>query len=121
MVCSKSRTQSVFLLLAASGLAACFAPKGDAPPDLGEPGLLEGLASAAGLATKEAFDVSWAYVYEDEDALADGFLAAGGVGEAAGDREPEVRRALIDVLAPFRTDDGGYRLENAWHFLVAIA
>jgi SAM-dependent methyltransferase len=98
-----------------------YDPDAPPPPDLGEPGLLEGLASAAGLAPKEAFDVTWAYVYEDEDALADGFLAAGGVGEAAGDREPEVRRALIDALAPYRTDDGGYRLENAWHFLVATA
>jgi hypothetical protein len=82
---------------------------------------LERLATAAGLTPAEAFDVSWAYVYEDEDALTRGLLAAGGVGESAGDREPEVRRALVDVLAPYRTPDGGYRLENAWHFLVATA
>ena len=96
-------------------------PDAPPPPDLGEPGVLEQLASAAGLTPEEQFDVSWAYVYEDEDALARGLLAAGGVGETAGDREPEVRRALIDVLAPYRTADGGYRLENAWHFLVAKA
>jgi SAM-dependent methyltransferase len=98
-----------------------YDPDAPPPPDLGEPGLLEQLASAAGLTPKEAFDVSWAYVYEDEEALAAGMLAAGGVGEAAGEREPEVRRALIDALAPYRTADGGYRLENTWHFLVAVA
>jgi SAM-dependent methyltransferase len=98
-----------------------YDPDAPPPPDLGEPGVLEQLASAAGLTPKEAFDVSWAYVYEDDEALAGGMLAAGGVGEAAGDREPEVRRALIDVLAPYRTADGGYRLENTWHFLVATA
>jgi SAM-dependent methyltransferase len=96
-------------------------PNAPPPPDLAEPGRLERLATAAGLTPAEAFDVSWAYVYEDEDALTRGLLAAGGVGESAGDREPEVRRALVDVLAPYRTPDGGYRLENAWHFLVATA
>jgi SAM-dependent methyltransferase len=98
-----------------------YDPNAPPPPDLGEPGLLEQLVSAAGLTPKEAFDVSWPYVYEDDDELTGGLLAAGGVGEAAGDREPEVRRALIDVLAPYRTADGGYRLENAWHFVVATA
>ena len=96
-------------------------PNAPPPPDLAEPGRLERLATAAGLTPAEVFDVSWAYVYEDEDALTRGLLAAGGVGESAGDREPEVRRALVDVLAPYRTPDGGYRLENAWHFLVATA
>ena len=96
-------------------------PNAPPPPDLAEPGLLEGLASAAGLTPKEAFDVSWAYVYADEDALTGSLLSAGGVGDTAGDREPEVRAALIDVLAPYRTADGGYSLKNEWHFLVANA
>lgn len=98
-----------------------YDPEAPPPPDLGEPGLLEELASAAGLRPREAFDVSWAYEYEDDEALAAGLLAAGGVGEAAGDREPEVRRVLVDLLAPYRGPAGGYRLENSWHFLVATA
>ena len=96
-------------------------PNAPPPPDLAEPGLLDELATVAGLTPREVFDVSWAYVYEDDDALTRGLLAAGGVGQAAGDREPEVRRALVDVLAPYRTPDGGYRLENTWHVLVATA
>ena len=68
-----------------------------------------------------AFDVSWAYVFADDDARARSLLSAGGLGEAAGEREPELRRALIDVLEPFRAADGGYRLENTWHFLIATA
>ncbi len=98
-----------------------YDPDAPPPPDLGEPGLLEQLASAAGLAPHEQFDVSWAYVYEDDDALTRGLLAAGGVGDAAGDREADVRCALVDVLAPYKKPDGGYRLENSWHFLVATA
>jgi hypothetical protein len=48
-------------------------------------------------------------------------LSAAGVGEAAGDREAEVGAALLEVLAPFRSADGTYRLENEWHTLLAAA
>ena len=98
-----------------------YDPSAPPPPDLAEPGALEGVATAAGLTPREAFDVAWEYVYEDGGALSRSLLSAGGVGDAAGDREPEVRAALIDVLAPFRTPGGGYRLENTWHVLLAAA
>jgi SAM-dependent methyltransferase len=96
-------------------------PGAPPPPDLGEPGALEQLATAAGLTPLEAFDLSWAYVYADDEALTRGLLSAAGVGEAAGAREPEIRAALVEVLAPYRTPGGGYRLENTWRFLVAKA
>ena len=76
---------------------------------------------AAGLTPAETFDVSWSYDYADDNALTRSLLAAGGVGDAAGPQEGEVRKALIDALAPFRTETGGYRLENTWHFLIAAA
>lgn len=98
-----------------------YDPSATPPPDLAAPGTLEGLAAAAGLKPVEAFDVSWAYVYADGDALARSLLSAGGVGDAAGNREPEVREALIDALALARTADGGYQPENTWHFLIATA
>jgi SAM-dependent methyltransferase len=96
-------------------------PKAPPPPSLAEPGMLEGLASAAGLVPESAFDVSWPYVYPDEEALVRSLLSAAGVGDAAGEHEAEVREALIDILAPYRTPDGGYRLENEWHVLIAAA
>ncbi len=96
-------------------------PDAPPPPDLAEPGFLERLASAAGLTPTTAFDISWPYVYDDEDALARSLLSAGGLGDAAGEREGEVRRALIAVLEPFRQEDGSYVLENEWHVLVAAA
>lgn len=96
-------------------------PNAPPPPDLSEPGFLERLATAAGLTPETTFDVSWPYVYRDEDELTGSLLSAAGVGDSAGDREEEVRAALIDVLAPFRGADGSYSLENEWHFLVATA
>jgi SAM-dependent methyltransferase len=96
-------------------------PDAPPPPDLSVPGVLEAVASQAGLTPASAFDVTWAYEYRDDDELTRGLLAAAGVGDAAGDREPEVRAALLDALAPYRTLEGGYRLENEWHFLIAHA
>ena len=64
--------------------------------------------------------MSWAYVYADDDALTRSLLSAGGLGDAAGEREPEAEGA-DRRLEPFRTAAGGYRLENTWHFLIATA
>jgi SAM-dependent methyltransferase len=87
-----------------------------------EPGVLEDLASAAGLEPQEAFDSSWAYVYDSDDAVARAMLSPGLVVEvirAVG--EPAVREAILGALAPFRGPDGTYRLSNEWHYLIARA
>jgi SAM-dependent methyltransferase len=98
-----------------------YEPDAPPPPDLAVAGVLEGIASAAGLTPGEAYDVSWAYVYEDDEAMLRGMLSAAGVGDAAGDGEPALRAGLLEALAPFRTTRGGYHLENEWHTLVATA
>jgi SAM-dependent methyltransferase len=99
-----------------------YVPDAPPPPDLSVAGALEGVAAAAGLRPTDTFDLSWAYVYEDDEALLRGLLAAGGVGDAAGaEREPELRAGLLRALAPFRTAAGGYRLENEWHTVVSTA
>jgi SAM-dependent methyltransferase len=97
-------------------------PDAPAPPPLWKPGVLEEIAGAAGLTPVETFDVSYPFEYENDESLGRGILSAGGVGATAGpDREPELRAALVDALAPYRTSSGGYRLVNEWHYLVARA
>jgi SAM-dependent methyltransferase len=98
-----------------------YDPGAPPPPDLAEPGALEAIAAAAGLTPTEAYDVRWASVYEDDDALLRGMLAAGGVGDAAGPREGEIAAALLEALAAVRAADGTYRRENEWHTLLATA
>jgi SAM-dependent methyltransferase len=96
----------------------------DAPPDpdLLQPGLLRSLAAEAGLLPENELDVSWAYEYRDDEALGCALLAPAGLALLAGpEREDEVRRAIVEGLAPFRTADGGYRLENEFHILIARA
>ena len=53
-------------------------PNQPARTELSKPGVLEELATAAGLEPQEAFDVTWSYEYADAQALADGMMAAGG-------------------------------------------
>ena len=84
------------------------------------PGIAEELASQAGLTVEHAFDSTWAYAYPDETTLADHMLAAGGAGFIAGpEREGEMRDAIRDALAHCRQPDGGYRVANEWHVVIA--
>src|SRR5919198_4227881 len=90
--------------------------------ELWEPGKLEQIAAEAGLAPEGAFDVSWPLEFPDDQALTDALTSAGGLSVIVGpEREPELRTALVEAMAPYRTADGGYRLENEWHCLVTRA
>jgi SAM-dependent methyltransferase len=97
-------------------------PAKDQPPPLCTPGVLEGLASAAGLTPGEAFDVSWAYDFPDQETMVRALLAPGPVAAAAATHgDGAMGDALVATLGPYRQADGGYRLENEWHFLLARA
>jgi SAM-dependent methyltransferase len=98
---------------------------GDAPRGkfgLHEPGVLEEMATAAGLAPQTAGDLVSALEFEDDEALARQLMSPGSVVVATGAAgERPVRDAILASLAPFRTPGGGYRLENEWHYLIASA
>jgi SAM-dependent methyltransferase len=97
-------------------------PDAPPPPQLWEPGVLEGLASEAGLTPESAFDTSYAFEYPDEETVARLLTAPIGLAELAGPaREPALRRDIIDALAAYRLPDGSYRLNNEFHYLVARA
>ena len=49
-------------------------------------------------------------------------MSAGGFGAIVGaERQDAARAAIVEALAVCRTPDGGYRLENEWHYLIARA
>ena len=96
----------------------------DAPPepDYCTPGVLEKLATRAGLTPETAFDATWAYQFADEETLRRAMVAPAGVAALVGpDHEDEFKDAVLDALAGHRTPDGGYRLDNAYHYLLARA
>ena len=96
----------------------------DAPPDpdLSVPGALEALAVAAGLAPESTFDATLAYRFPDEETLARAMVAPAGLALLVGpEREAEAKAAIVAGLAPYRTPDGGYVLENEFRHLIARA
>lgn len=91
-------------------------------PALHEAGVLEGIAASAGLSPEAAWDSRLAMEMPGEDALVRRLLSPGPVGEAiAAAGEAAVADAILEAAKPYRTPEGGYRLLNEWHYLVARA
>ena len=96
----------------------------DAPPDpdLSQPGALAGLAMRAGLTPAGEFRSAWAFEYPDAETLGRALIAVAGLATLAGpEREHDLKTAIIDGLAAYRTAEGGYTLSNEFHVLVARA
>jgi SAM-dependent methyltransferase len=96
----------------------------DAPPDpdLSQPGLLRELATQAGPSPETEFDATWASVYPDVETLGRAMVAVAGLAViVGGDREQELKHAIVEGLEPYRTGDGSYRLSNEFHYLIAHA
>ena len=96
----------------------------DAPPDpdLSRPGALEALAIEAGLRPESVFETSWAYTYPDDETLARALVAPAGIAVVVGpEREGAIKAAIVEGLAEYRTDEGSYRLDNEYRYLIARA
>jgi SAM-dependent methyltransferase len=96
----------------------------DAPrePDYSRPGVLEDLATRAGLEPEQAFDTTWSYEYADRDTLRRALVAPAGIATLVGpDQEEAVKDAIVGGLAAYRRPGGGYRLSNGFHYLIARA
>ena len=92
------------------------------PPPLWAPGVLEEIATAAGLSPSFAFDFSFAYEYPDDATLGRLLMAPAGIPSLVGpEREEAVSAQIVAALAPYRTAHGGYRLDNEFRYLVATA
>ena len=49
-------------------------------------------------------------------------VAPAGIAELVGrSQEEALKAAIVEGLAPYRTPDGGYRLDNEYHYLIARA
>jgi SAM-dependent methyltransferase len=96
----------------------------DAPPDpdLSRPGALEALAIEAGLTPEAEFDATWTLEYPDEGTLGRAMMAVAGLAVLVGpEHEDELRGAIVDGLARYRTASGSYRFSNEYRFLIARA
>jgi len=96
----------------------------DAPPepDYSKPGVLEDLATRAGLDPESTVDSTWPNVYPNAEILGRALIAPAGIAVLIGpDREQEVKDAIVRGLARFRRPDGSYRLQNTYRTLIARA
>jgi SAM-dependent methyltransferase len=93
-----------------------------AEPDYSEPGVLEDLATRAGLEPETTFDTTCAYVFDDAETIRRAMVAPAGIALLVGpDREDEVKDAIQHGLVTYRADHGSYRLQNTFHSLIARA
>jgi SAM-dependent methyltransferase len=102
-----------------------FPPRpADAPPapDYAQPGVLEDIATRAGLMPETAFDSTWSYDFPDDHTLRRAMMAPAGIAAIVGpEREDELGDAIVAGLAPHRSPNGGYRLEAEFRSLIARA
>ena len=95
-------------------------PDAAAPPPLWERAVLEGLAGEAGLIPEQWFTTSCFYEYADDETLGRVMMAPMGLAALVGpEREDDVRREIVEALAPYRAADGSYRLNHEFHYLLA--
>jgi SAM-dependent methyltransferase len=97
-------------------------PGAPGPFALSEPGALEEFAARGGLTAGERREVVCVWSFADEETLLRALKSTGfavRASEGAGDER--VTEAILDAVSPFRTSDGGCRLENVFTYLVAGA
>ncbi|MEN4101075.1 MAG: class I SAM-dependent methyltransferase [Anaerolineaceae bacterium] len=108
-------------LIAALGAFAPPAPPGvPGPFALSADGALEALAQNAGLTPGLVETVACPWDYPDAETALRGLLSTGPAIRAMQVRaEDEVRRAILNALAPFKTSSGGYHLSNRFRYMIA--
>lgn len=93
-------------------------PGGSGPFALSSDGMLEALATQAGLAPGDVVEVDSPWEYPDEQTLLRGMLSSGLAMRALQSLGEEVvREAVIKALAPFKTISGGYRLRHKFRYM----
>lgn len=95
-------------------------PGSPGPFALSEDGALREFARRAGLKPETQRDVDVPWEYPDRETAIRALLSSGPAAAAIGHAgEERVRETIGEVLQPFRTGSGGYRLRNKLRYLLA--
>jgi hypothetical protein len=87
-----------------------------------EPGAPQELASRAGLAPGEPREVPCAWSFPNEETLLRALTStASAVDAIAAAGLTAVTEKVLQAVAPYRTIDGGYRIENVFTYVIAHA
>lgn len=92
------------------------------PLAMSREGVVEELLREAQLRGTDWQHVDCPFIYADLDEALRGLLSSGPAAEAIDRAGPgDVREALAEAIAPFKTAFGGYRMQNRFRYLVAKA
>jgi SAM-dependent methyltransferase len=95
-------------------------PAAPGPFALSEPGALEQFADRGGLIPGERREVQCVWSFADEATLLRALKSTGFAVRAIDKAGEElVTAAVLNAVAPYRTSDCGYRLENVFTYLIA--
>jgi SAM-dependent methyltransferase len=107
---------------AVGGLLPAPPPGAPGPFALSEEGALEEFAARGRLTPGERREVLCVWEFADEASLLRALKSTGFAVKAAQSAgEDKVTEAVLEAVAPYRTSDRGYRLENVFTYLVARA
>jgi len=90
------------------------------PFELAEPGRLEALLAQAGLTAEDSGEIASSFAWPDDETAWKAISSGGStvlVVRHAG--EAKVKQVVLASLLPFKTSDGGYRLENKYRYVIA--
>jgi SAM-dependent methyltransferase len=111
----EDHTELVALLKALRPLMPPAPPDAPGPFALSEAGALEALVRQAGLEPVDGDYIDATFEYRDEASLLRAMLASGPATLAIRTSgEDAVRQATGEAMAPFRTANGGYRIQTEW-------
>jgi hypothetical protein len=89
---------------------------------LSQPGALEDFAVRGGLTPGERREVLCVWSFPEDETLLRALTSTGfAVRAIESVGEHKVTETVLRAVAPYRTSDGGYRLENVFTYLVAQA
>lgn len=111
--------QAAVYLKALGSLMPTPPPGTPGPFALSEDGALEFLVSQANFKVVKKESVSSPFAYANLEEALKGLLSAGPARRAilASSRE-KVIETVTDAISPFRTDSGGYLMDNSYYYLV---
>jgi SAM-dependent methyltransferase len=116
----REENESAAYIAALGSLLPPPPPGAPGPYALSADGALEALATEAGMTPAAVETVNCPWEYPDEKTALRGLLSSGPAIRAiqhAG--ENVVRDLVLSVIAPFKTDSGGYRLKNNFRYMIA--
>ncbi len=118
----RSANQLLRLFDAVQALAPGAGSDDDRAPRFGDPGVLEGLATEAGLTVLATGEVPVPYELPNADTLVRAMWFDVELHDLGASVEEEtIRRAILEAAAPFLRPDGSYAFSNLFRWLIAAA